>query len=215
MLIGVPLKPRELALFFRLDEQNRSSLPSCPARSTDPVNVGFGIVREIIVDHMADSLDIQTSGRNIRRNDDIDPPRFELADGSLTLVLSNVAIECRSDNSTLDQMLGNNLGRVSSLDKDNHTFGLFGLQQPNQPRKFFAAAKVNACLGDRVGGCRIALDHHVRRIVEVLLRDSLNRRWQRRRERQNLTLTRNLLKDPFDIFDEAHSQHLVGFVEHK
>ena len=53
------------------------------------------------------------------------------------------------------------------------------------------------------------------RIVEVLLRDSLNRWRQGSRKSQNLTFTGNLLEDPLDVFDESHSQHLISFVEDK
>ena len=35
-----------------------------------------------------------------------------------------------------------------------------------------------------------------------------------RGEQRDLPLLRRLLEDPFDVVDEAHAQHLVGFVEH-
>ena len=104
MLIGRPLKPRQLSFFLRLDEQNRISRPPRPTRSADPVNVGFGVVREIIVDHMTDSLNIQTASCNISRNNYIDSPRFQLANCSLTLILSDISVERRSDHTSLDQV---------------------------------------------------------------------------------------------------------------
>ena len=35
------------------------------------------------------------------------------------------------------------------------------------------------------------------------------------REEHHLTLLRQLAQDPLDVVDEAHAQHLVGFVEHQ
>ena len=109
VLVGCPLKPREFTLLFGFDEQNRISLSPRPARSADPVNVGFGVVRKIVIDDVADSLDIQTASRHIGRDNDVDSARFKLADRSLPLVLGDVAVKRRSNNAALDQVLGDNL----------------------------------------------------------------------------------------------------------
>src|SRR3546814_3488889 len=47
------------------------------------------------------------------------------------------------------------------------------------------------------------------------LRDALDRRWHGRREQRDLTRVRRGLEDGFDVLDETHLQHFVGFVEHQ
>src|SRR3546814_17307772 len=47
------------------------------------------------------------------------------------------------------------------------------------------------------------------------LRDALGRRWHGRRAQRDLTRVRRGLEDGFDVLDETHLQHFVGFVEHQ
>ena len=49
----------------------------------------------------------------------------------------------------------------------------------------------------------------------MFLRDAANWRRNCRREQRHLALRRRLLEDAFDRIDEAHSQHLIGLVQHQ
>ena len=58
-------------------------------------------------------------------------------------------------------------------------------------------------------------DRHFRRIFEITLGKTTNLRRHRGREQHHLALLRQLAEDPFDVVDEAHPQHLIGFVQHE
>ena len=58
-------------------------------------------------------------------------------------------------------------------------------------------------------------DDHFSGVLQMLLRDPLDFRRHRCREQHHLTLVGELFKHPLHVIDEAHAQHLVGFIEHQ
>ena len=68
-------------------------------------------------------------------------------------------------------------------------------------------------LTDRIGCCRARLDGYLLRVTKISLCDLLDFFRHGGRKKRHLPLFRNLLKDPFDIINETHPEHLVGFVE--
>src|SRR3546814_9565066 len=70
-------------------------------------------------------------------------------------------------------------------------------------------------LADIGRGRGLGGDPHFDRIAQMGLRDALDRRWHGRREQRDLTRVRRGLEDGFDVLDETHLQHFVGFVEHQ
>ena len=65
----------------------------------------------------------------------------------------------------------------------------------------------------RRGG--LDLDFYFRRIVQVALRNTMDGGWHGGGKQRDLASDRGLFHDPFDVFDEAHAQHFVGFVQHQ
>ena len=65
-------------------------------------------------------------------------------------------------------------------------------------------------------GFRVAYDwRDLDRIAQVRVGDAPDRRRHGRRKQRDLARRRGLLEHGFDVVDEAHAQHLVGFVEHE
>ena len=61
-------------------------------------------------------------------------------------------------------------------------------------------------------GCCADLDHDG--VLLVTLRNRMNARWHRCGEQHCLAIVRRVVEDQFDVFGEAHVEHLVGLVEH-
>ena len=66
--------------------------PSFPARAvlSDPVHIGFRFDRQIVIDDVTHSIDIDSAGRDIRRHENFDAAILETVEGpgscSLALV---------------------------------------------------------------------------------------------------------------------------------
>ena len=81
------------ALFARGDKQNRITMASGASGTTNAMHVGFGVVRNIVVQYVADAFDVKATCGNIGGNDNIEFAALELIDGALALFLLNVAVE--------------------------------------------------------------------------------------------------------------------------
>ena len=214
-LIGGTLQTSQLALLFWLNEQDRVPFTSRSPRPTDPVNVGFGVVRKIVVDHMADAFNVQTTSRHVSGHQHIDAPRFQLVDSTLALALLNVTVKCRHAIASLSQKFTDHDRGNTGFGENNHAVRFFALQQTVKRLCFVTRMDEHQLLGDRIGRCRFALDCDVFRVSQVLASNAANVIGHRRREHDRLSLTRNVLKDPLNVIHESHSQHFIGFIKHE
>jgi hypothetical protein len=57
------------------------------------MDIGFAIEGQVIVDHVANALDIQPAGGNVGRYQDINLATAKIVDNSLTLLLGNVSVQ--------------------------------------------------------------------------------------------------------------------------
>ena len=101
-MIGGSLQTRKLTFFFGLNKQDRIALTAGSSSSSNSVNVSFGVVWEVVVDDVTNALNVQTTRGDVRGDHDVDFPRHQLANRSLALVLSDITVECRSNDASLD-----------------------------------------------------------------------------------------------------------------
>lgn len=64
------------------------------AGAPDAVGVGFGRVRNVEINHVRDSRDIDTAGRDIGRHENVKPPFPKTAHGAVPLRLRHVSLQC-------------------------------------------------------------------------------------------------------------------------
>ncbi len=139
---------------------------------------------------------------------------LESRDRLFALFLRHVAVQCRRRITARLQAFGEFDGGDAGAYEHEHGVERFGFEQSGQRVEFVYAGDDPIALMDRLGGGRAQLDRDFRRIAQVLLRDTPDHRRHRRRKQRDLTLGRRLPENPLDVFDEAHPQHFVGFVEH-
>ena len=126
------LNRTQQASLFRRNKQNRLALTTSATGSTNTVNIGLIVVRNIKINYMADALNIQTTGRHIGSHDHINLAFFKTVDGALTQRLAQIAIECRRRKATGFQALGNIHSRRLGAHKDNHAVKRFNFQYTGQ-----------------------------------------------------------------------------------
>ena len=69
------------------------------ASTADPVHIIFGVTGKVVINHVGDAFDIDSSRRDISCDEDADTARLEILKGTETLILRAVGVESRAGNS--------------------------------------------------------------------------------------------------------------------
>src|SRR5690606_30529240 len=80
-------------LLARGHEQDRLAAASGAAGAADAVHVGVGVVRNVVVQHMADALDIEAARGDVGRDEDVDATVLELLDKAFALGLYDITVD--------------------------------------------------------------------------------------------------------------------------
>ena len=91
---------------------DRDSRRTRSSRTTDPVHIDLGDLREINVEDMCDAVDVKASRRDVRRHQHRDPTLLELGEYSLTLALALVAMDRRGKDTGMLEMPHHLVGAV-------------------------------------------------------------------------------------------------------
>ena len=86
-------------------EQDGITRASGTARSSDPVDVSFGVVRDVVIDHMTDPFHVQSSRRDIGGDEYVECTGLEAPDGLLPIPLRHVAVDSGSTKTTGHELL--------------------------------------------------------------------------------------------------------------
>lgn len=202
------------ASFAWADHQDRFAASTGAAGSADSMDIDFAVVGWIVVDHMTDSLHIESSGRYVGGDNDLDPVVLQTIDDALPLALRNFSMECSDAKTTFPQVIGERFAGHLGANENQHSIGRLRLQQSSQNSGAIFVSDDYIALSHRIGGGRLLSDFDVGGILEVLTGDPPDRLGHRRREQRGLMAARGLIQDPFDVIGETHFQHFVGFIEH-
>ena len=205
----------EQPLFAHRHEQDGVALAPGATGPADAMHVRLGVVRNIEIDDVADSLHVQAAGRHVGGHQDIELAVLQARDGALALGLGDIAVERRAGMTARGQPFGKFIGRLLGAREHDHRVERLGLEQPRERVELAGAAAddpVALADVDRGRGLRLNGDFLWR--LEMRLRDPPDRRRHGRRKQRHLTFGRRLFENPFDVVDEPHAQHFVGFVEH-
>jgi hypothetical protein len=70
----------EQVALARGDERDRVAAATGAAGAADPVDVRLGVGRDVVVDDVADPLDVQAAGRDVGGDEDVELAGLELVD---------------------------------------------------------------------------------------------------------------------------------------
>src|SRR6478735_6041828 len=202
-------------LLPRRHEQDRFTGTAGTARAADAVHVGLGVMRDVVVDDVADPLDVKATGGDVGGHQDVDPAFLQRVNGALALLLRDVAVDGGSLESAglqlVSQVLGGHLGPHESDD----AVEVFHLKDAGQRVQLLRAHDLEVALPGVGAGGGLGLDLDLSRIVEVLLGHPADLARHGGREQRHLAVLRSLLEDLLHVFGEAHPQHLVSLVQHQ
>ena len=203
------------ALVFRRDKQDRITFATGTTGTADTVHIGFCVKRNVIVNHMTDARHIQASRHHVGGHQDIDAAVLQLLDGLLSLGLRNITVQCRHLVADILQCISQLHGAVLGAGKHNDAIEGFGFEHARQGIKLVAMGNEQVTLANRRDRLGLRLDGNFFRVFQVLLRQAANRRWHGGGEQSHLAVVWRRFHHGFDVFDKAHAQHLVSFVEHQ
>ena len=207
-------RAQEVALAGR-DERDRVAAAARTTGASDPVHVGLRVGGDVVVDDVADALDVEAAGGDVGRDEDVELGVLELADRALAHLLGHVAVDRRRGEAAGPQLLGQRLGLVLRADEDDHPLEVLDLEDAGEGVDLLRVGDREVALGDVRGGRGPVLDRDLVGLLEVLLRDPADLRRHGRREQRDLLVLGRVGEDGLDVLGEAHVEHLVGLVEHE
>ena len=184
--------------------------------AADAVHVIFGVLRQVVVEDVADILDVQAARGDVGRNQDFDFAALEFAEQALALLLRHVAGE-HADEETLPFQTARDFFRGDfHVDEDDAAMRIHPRQQTDQQRQFFFRRREIDDLAHAVGGDVVRFDGELGRVVHVLVGEFEHAMAQRRREHQALAALAlgQAAEQEAHVLDEAQIEHAVGFVDH-
>ena len=205
-------------LVRRRHQRDRGAGASGAAGAADAVDVVVGVMGNVEIEDVAHRGNIEAAGGDVGGDEQRQLALAELVQRGEAGGLFHVAVQGADGEAVLLQGFGELRDFALAVAEDDRVLEVFGLAQ--QGAEHFALLPVVAGDGDLrlgdggCGGGRLGdLDLH--RIMQEGLGDAADFRRHGRREEERLAGERHQLADAFDVGDEAHVQHAVGFVDHQ
>ena len=151
-LASCPLDGCQHASFSGCDEKDRLTHATGTTGTANAVDIGFCIVRNVVIDDMADALDIQPSGCDIGGNDDIQGSGFQAFHSFLTQSLGHVTVEgCAGETSRFQLLRKFNRCDFGPYE-DNHALDLFRFEDTGEGIEFMQPLDLPEALDNGVDG---------------------------------------------------------------
>ena len=162
---------------------------------------------------MAQGLDIDASGGDIRGHQDPKLPCLEARQGFGALGLRPVPVDALGLDALAIQERGQTVCPVLGTGEDEGIIHVTVVEELHQQRTFQARGhRVNSLLHTLGRSCP-TLQGDLRRIPEDLASQRLDRRRHGGAEEERLLRGRHVSQDPANVGQEAHVQHAVGLVQ--
>jgi hypothetical protein len=110
---------RSMAL-ARRHEQDRLAAAAGAAGAADAVHVAFGVVGNVVVQHVADALDVEAACGDVGGDDDVELAVLQPLHGALALRLRHVAVHRRGGEAARGQLLGQLFGGLLGAGEHDH-----------------------------------------------------------------------------------------------
>ncbi len=201
-----------LGVFVR-DEGKGAALGARATGAADAMDVIVRMPGGVEIEDVADALDVEPARRDVAGNEDVDSARLEPIEFLDSGRLVDIAMDLAAREARALQMLVEFAHRRLAVREHNRGLDMVVAQQPFERLALLARRHVDLEGGDVLIGGRRATDLDPLGIVHELLRELLDRGRHGRREQHGLALFGKLRTDEFDIGDEPHVEHSVGFVD--
>ena len=198
-----------------LNEQQRTASTTRTTGTTDTVNVRFGVHRDVVVNDQADTLNVQTTCRNVGCDQDIQTTVFQTIQSLLTQGLVHVTVQRGAVVAATFQGFSHFQGRVFGTNEDNRRIKIFRFQETYQRFVFAHAVHRPVALADVRTGRYAGLNAYFLWIFHKATGNTTDSFRHGCREQSGLVTFWNLSHDGFNVFDKAHTQHFISFVQYQ
>ncbi|KIG12295.1 hypothetical protein DB30_01636 [Enhygromyxa salina] len=212
-LVALGQRVKAAELEGRDDAQRLPSTPGA-TRATGAVHVDLGVLRERIVDDVADVRDVDATRGHVGRNQEPQLAITELAHDLLARGLGQITRQGVRRVPVLLQHVGDQAGLLAGVAEHDRNRGILedddveeiaGLDRA----RGWVVGVIDLGRGDLVAG---QLDAD--RVPHVAAGDPFDVARDRGREQAGLPLLRARAEDRPNVLQEAHGEHLVALVEH-
>ena len=115
-------RPNHVLIFGR-DQCERVACALSAPRATDAVDVGIGSVWHIEVDHMRNTVNVQTARRNVGSHHDAKVSCFEAVQGLFALSLRAIAVQAGHTKTSMRDLPRQLFGTMFRAREDQNRFG--------------------------------------------------------------------------------------------
>ena len=95
----------EKSPLFTIAERDRNAIGTRTCGATNPVDIGFRDVRQVVIDDMRNRIDIDAAGRDIRRYEKTAMSALEIEQSAFARILAFVAVNGSCRNARSDKPL--------------------------------------------------------------------------------------------------------------
>ena len=214
VLANLLLYLANLELLSGMDDRDGCSLLSGTTGTAASVGVASHIIRQTVVDNVSQILYVQTTGSHIGSHQELNGMIAELLHGEVTLLLTQVAVQCLCIITVLNQLICNILSLQLGAAEDNCKDAWIEIHHALQGEilvlGIYQIVDVVYMLSTLVA--RTHYDFLV--VVQVVESNLLDVLAHGSREEQGVSILRHVLEDGIDALREAHVQHLVSLIKH-
>ena len=199
--------------FLVIAERNCDAVGAGARGAADAVDIRFRNVRQVVVDHMADAVDVDAAGSDVGGDEDTQLAVTEVGEHALALVLRLVAVDRLGAEAGLLQMADDLVGAMLGACEHQHAVGGLGLERFDQQIVLGRLLSQDDALRDAVNGRGLRRHGDALRVCQHRVGQLGDLARHCGREEQGLPLLAQHRDNLPDVVDEAHVEHAVGFVE--
>src|SRR5690606_4956632 len=112
------------------------------SRSSDSVDVVFGLVRRVVVHYVRDQVDVDSARGNVGRNENADAPALDTVQRALALTLRAVGVDDRRGEALLSQLAHDPVGAMLGPGEDEYVLHVLAAEHLEQQIHLLVLAHV-------------------------------------------------------------------------
>ncbi len=124
------------------------------------MDIGFRVIGYVVVDYMTDALDIESTSRNVCRDQNVQRTILQSFDGLLAVILRHVAVHRGGGIASRLQSFGKFGRRRFGSNEHQNSVERFDFQNAGEGVELVYAADLPITLPDGFGGGRPRLDRY-------------------------------------------------------
>ena len=206
----------ELAALLLRHERDRGARLARARRPADAVNIRFRLERQLHVYDARDVGNVDAARGDVGRDKYAHVAAAEPLERARALALRLVGVDCGAGDTGPRELLHDAVRAVAHLREDDNPvpFGML-FEEMREKRVLLALRDEHHLLVDLLDRRRLRRDRDGRWIVDEFASELEDRRRHRRGEEKRLARLRELRDYAPDVWEEAHVEHAVCFVENE